>query len=309
MNKGEKNIDAGNQFSNNDEIDLIQLIHTFWIHKYWMICCTLSITTLGIIIAIHSSPIFTSRAIIALKESEKGAGAQSVLSNLGALGGVGGAVASQLGFGNTNLDKVEIILTGHELAESIIQKNNLMTKLFSNLWDETHQRWLVEDSNSIPSLRQGVELLSRSILTVSVNSKKKVITVQADISDSVLSKKIVDYYLEELNYKMLADVKREASINKQYLENILNNTADPILKEKIYTMVAFEIEKYMLVSSQPFEILEKAEIPYKRSKPNKKLIVITAFMLGIVLSMIAIFAKIFILNFWQKFKFLNKEHS
>jgi hypothetical protein len=76
----------------------------------------------------------------------------------------GGLVATQLGFGNTNLDKIEIILKGHELAESVIVKNDLMPILFPQQWDKTKRAWKSKNISEIPTLRDGVIRMREEIL-------------------------------------------------------------------------------------------------------------------------------------------------
>ena len=285
--------------SQEDEIDLIQLILTLWNHKYWIAGGTTFVTIIGVIYALLASPVYHAEATIAMKESDKGGGASSMLSQLG---GMGGMVASQLGLGGSSLDKVEVILKGRELAERVIEKNNLLPILFYKVWDSQTESWDVDDSLDIPTLRKGIESLRKNNISVSVNVKKKMITVGANVHDSTFSKRLVDYYLKELNDKILADVKKDATINRIYLEKQLNNTSDPTLQEKISSMIAFEIEKYMLVSSQAFEVLEKAVVPMKRAKPKRALILLLSLVLGAIVSILVVFLKEFIVKSKESLK-------
>jgi len=111
-----------NQPVNEDEIDLIQIILTLWNYRKWIAIGTGGITFIGLLYAFLASPVYYAEAIIAPKETQKNRGTSSLFSQFG---GFGGLVASQLGLGNTNLDKIEIIAKGRELAKTVIEQNNL----------------------------------------------------------------------------------------------------------------------------------------------------------------------------------------
>jgi LPS O-antigen subunit length determinant protein (WzzB/FepE family) len=88
---------------------------------------------------------------------------------------------------------------------------------------------------------------------------------------------------------MRNDVVVDAENNRQYLESQLNNTFDPVLKEKIHGMIAMEIEKFMLVNSRAFDVLESAVVPIKRAKPRRVRIVLISVIFGLFGSMAGVF--------------------
>lgn len=266
-------------------VEVASLLASVWKHRKWVAGCTIVLTALGVLRAMTARPVYTSQAIIALKESAKGGDASRFFSQFG---GMGGVVASQLGLGNTNLDKIEILLKSHELSETVISEHNLMPLLFPMKWDAEKNAWK-GNSSKIPTLRDGVRRLRQDCLSVSLDGKKGVIKVGANFRDPVMAKKLVDYYLIALNNRIRQNVIRDAETNRDYLEKQVASTLDPILREKIHTMIGFEIEKAMLVSSQAFEILERPVVSIERARPKKKQIVVLSFLAGLFLSFLAIF--------------------
>jgi uncharacterized protein involved in exopolysaccharide biosynthesis len=234
-----------------------------------------------------AEPIYTSRATISLKEAGKTNDASRIFSQLG---GVGGAVAAQLGGGNTNIDKIEIILTGHDLAEDVILKNNLMPILFQKRWDARRSSWKAKDPKKIPTLREGIERLRKECLVVAPELKKNVIRVSINFRDPVIAKRMVDYYLRALNDKLRGEAIEDAETNRAYLEKQLLVTFDPIIKDKIQNMIAFEVEKAMLISSKSFDILERPIVPVDKIKPRRFRIVLISALIGFFLSALAVFA-------------------
>lgn len=280
-----------------DVIDLVHVLLLLWRSRYLISALTLAATAVGVVIAMTSPSIYHAQATIALKESKPGGDASRLLSSFG---GMGGIFASQLGFGSTNLDKIEILLKGHELAESVIITNNLLPILFHKKWNLSDSSWHTKDTSRIPSVRDGIEHLKKNILEVSVDAKKNVLKVGVYFHDPQLAKRLVEYYLNALNEKIRSDVRVDAENNRRYLEQQISHTTDPILREKIQNMIAFEIEKNMLVSLQSFEIVDKPIAPIQRSKPNRKLIVAMAFLLGLMASCFGVLGLRMAKNFKQE---------
>jgi capsular polysaccharide biosynthesis protein len=273
-------------FKQRDEIDLMQIALLLWGYKLWVCICTSIIVAMGFAYAYFTTPTFYSYAIIAPKESSKGSDASRLFSQLG---GMGGMVASQLGMGNTNLDKIEIILKGHDLAEAVILGHNLMPLLFQDMWDERRNKWKTKDSLELPGIRDGVKILRENIIVVRVDAKKNILIIGANMNDPVSARNMVDHYLNELNMRIRANAITDAEANRDYLEKQLSHTSDPILMDKLQNMIAFEIEKAMLIGNQSFEILERPVVPMERSKPKRKFIVLLALLIGAAISALGVF--------------------
>ncbi|OGJ86680.1 MAG: hypothetical protein A2268_13315 [Candidatus Raymondbacteria bacterium RifOxyA12_full_50_37] len=268
-----------------DEIDLIQALILFWNYRSVIIAGTMFVSIIGLVYAFLATPIYHSNAVVAPKESQKSNSASAVLSQLG---GFGGSVASQLGLGNTNMDRIGIILQGRDLAQKVIEENRLMPILYADKWDTVKGKWNTEDTSSIPKLWQGIEKLRTIILKISIDDKKNVITIGADHKNPIMAKQIVDFYLTALNARLREDIVQESRRNQIYLTSQLHNAADPIIKDKIRDLVASEIEKSMLVSTQSIDIIEKTFVPNIKSRPKRKMILMTSFFLGLFFSIIGI---------------------
>lgn len=276
-----RGIEAREGEPRTDELDLARILLNLWRHRWWIVSGTLLVTALGVFHALTAPNVWRSAAIISLKDSQKSSGASSVLSQLG---GLGGRMASQLGGANTSLDKLEIILYGEELAQSVIETHDLMPKLFREEWDSAKSAWRVKEPGKEPTIRKGAQMLSNGALSISVERIKQVMEVGVSMYDPVLARDMVEYYLAALQRKLREDAKAESATNRNFLESQLGATVDPIIREKIIGLIAMEIEKEMLVGNQSVEVLRKPTVPLLRASPNKKKIVILAFAAGLGLS-------------------------
>lgn len=263
-----------------DEIDLIGLALLVWRLKIWIAAGTVLASAFGLFLAMTATSVYRATAIITPKDANKGG--NNPLA--GKLGGLGGIMGLQMGSGNTSLDRIDIILKGHELAAAVIDKNDLMPKLFPALWDQKANAWRVKDSTRIPNRRIAIEILRNTRLSVTPDLRKNIIHLSVNMHDSLLAKEMVEYYLDALNDRLFQDAKKEAETNRAYLESQMMTTADPMMKEKISNLISFEIEKYLLVNSQSFDILERPVVPMERLSPRKKIILMTWFFAGLLAS-------------------------
>ena len=129
--------------------------------------------------------------------------------------------------------------------------------------------------------------------------KKNTITAGFDHEDPKTAKKVVDYYLTELSEILREEVLKDAAENMRFFRKQLENTIDSLLEEKIYSMLAKEIEKETFARAQKyysFLVLDPPIVPDpdKKIRPKRALIcilsVIVAFFLAVFLAFIKEYA-------------------
>jgi uncharacterized protein involved in exopolysaccharide biosynthesis len=261
-------------------IDLIYVLLMLWDRKKWIALGTALVTLAGLLYALLATPLYFSKATIALKQQETG-GVSMAFAQLSGMvgGGVGGGYA---------INKIEILLKGQELAEQVIRENDqLLPALFPERWDAAARNW--KDPKKKPTLRRGASKLKGQILQIKVKAKQGVIEVGARSPDSLLAKKVVDYYLVALNNRIRGDVTLAAESDRRYLETQLANTFDPMLTVKIQAMVAYQVERAMLVSSRAFEVLEQPVVPQSPESPQRQKVVVLSFLFGLFFSVTGVF--------------------
>ena len=270
-------------YMEEDEINLLDLLMVLLRHKILIV----SIVFLtGFVAAVHSlrmTNIYRSEATMAPREEEKGAsGALSIL------GGLGGVVAEGLGLGGGgSLQKLEVVLSSRNLTTRVIEKHKLMPIIFPDMWDQDKKEWTTDKP---PTLQDGFKAMQGPLTAVS-DSKGGTIKVGFEHEDPETAKKFVEYYLAELSETLREEVLHDAAENMRFFREQLERTSDPFLKEKIYAMLAREMEKDTFARAQKyysFIVLDPPIVPDldKKIKPKRKSICILSV---VVASFIAIF--------------------
>ena len=270
-----------------DEINLLDLFMVL-VRRKWLIIGLVALTGVAaLIISLLMTNIYRSEATIAARETEQSAGK----SITGALGGLGGLVASEIGLGGgSDADKIEVLLKSRRLAELVVEKHNLLPILFDTKWDSRKKTWI---ETPAPTIQDAYKMIKGDLLKVSRDRKTDVITASIEHKDPQFAKSMMQYYLTELSEGLRAKVLKDAQENMRFLTEQLDRTTDPLLREKIYNMLAKEIEKDTFARAQTyygFYVLDPPIAPdlNKKAKPKRSLIcilsVVVAFFVAVFLA-------------------------
>jgi uncharacterized protein involved in exopolysaccharide biosynthesis len=240
-----------------DEINLLEYIYALVKYK-WLIS---GITLLGLIggyvIAQVKGPTWVAEMIIAPKEAET-----QKSPNLSSFGAFSGIVASQLNIGgNASLDKIELLIDSRDFNARMIEKYNLLPALFryqwpktyTMFWDSTNNNW--KSTFKKPEVLMMGDFLKGKFLKKTVK-KNNTMTLEIDSRDSGLSLNLANFYITFLDEDIKFSTRNDAKENVAFLEKQLVAITDPLLREKIQSLIADEIEKTMLVSKEAFRVID-----------------------------------------------------
>jgi uncharacterized protein involved in exopolysaccharide biosynthesis len=271
----------------DDEINLLDLFMVL-VRRKWLVIGLVFLTGVAaVIISLQMTNIYRSEATIAPKELEQSTG--TALS--GALGGLGGLVASEFGLGGgSDADKIEVLLKSRQLTNLVVEKHNLLPILFDKQWDAQKKAWKEAPA---PTIQDAYKLIKDGLLKVTRDRKTNVITASIEHKDPEFAKSMMQYYLTELSEGLRAKVVKDAQENMRFLTEQLDRTTDPLLREKIYSMLAKEIEKATFARAQTyygFYVLDPPIAPdlNKKASPKRSLIcilsVVVAFFVAVFLA-------------------------
>lgn len=271
----------------DDEISLLDLFMVL-VRRKGLITGLVFFTGLAAgVISLQMTNIYRSEATIAPRELEQSKGKALT----GALGGLGGLVASEFGLGGgSDADRIDVLLKSRQLAHLVVEKHNLLPILFEKKWDGQKKAW---KETPAPTIQDAYKLIKDDLLKVTRDPKTDVITASIEHKDPEFAKTMMQYYLTELSEGLRAKVLKDAQENMRFLTEQLDRTTDPLLREKIYNMLAKEIEKDTFARAQTyygFYVLDPPIAPDldKKARPKRALIcvlsVVVAFFVAVFLA-------------------------
>jgi len=278
-----------------EETNLLDLMLVLVKHKMMIIGLVLLTGLAALIYSLKLTNIYRSEATITLRSEGK-----SSNNPLAGLGGIGGMMAGQLllGGGGT-LEKLEVVLQSRSLTTRVINKYKLMPLIFAEVWDEDKKKW---DTHTPPTIQDGWNIV-KGMLKVKSDSRTNTIKVGIEHKKPETAKRFVEYYLNELSETMREEVLHDSAENMHFFKAQLNETNDTLMKEKIYSMLAKEIERDTFARAQKyysFMVLDPPIVPDidKKVKPKRSIICILSVTLAFF---IAIFLA-FLAEFYQRIK-------
>lgn len=306
---------SGTPNRDEDEIDLLDLWRTIWKRRK-MIAWVVGIMTVGtVIVSLFMTNIYQASAVITPVDQKQGQGGGLRSMMMEQLGGLAGLALP----GGSSANEIVSLLDSKVLGEKIITRYNLLPILFDEKWDAKKKTWKIKEGWSlnplswisslfklimpappasvqkkdpnVPDVWDGLRELDEMV-NVKFDMKKNSITITADSRDPELSAKLVDYYLLTLTDYMSSEARRVALTNRNYLESQLNGTSDPLIKQKIYNMIAQQIETSMMAEVKEnfaFKVLDPPKVPDKKIKPKRAQMVILAFFVAMFLGVFAAF--------------------
>jgi len=255
-----------------DEINLLDYLIVLLKYKWLIISMVFVASVASVIYSLQLTNIYRSEATIAPRQEEKTA----TSSTLSALRGLGGFAGDLIGLGGGgSADKFEMVLKSRILSYRIVEKHKLMPRIFEEIWDSENKKW---NTNPHPTSQDAYKTLM-GMLTISRDRKSDVLTIQFDHKDPEFTKEMVEYYTTELSESLREETLKDAAENQRFLRRQLERTPDVLLKEKIYILLAKEIEKETFASAQKyysFMVLDPPIVPdlNKRIKPKRRTICI-----------------------------------
>ena len=278
-----------------DETNLLDLMLVLIRHKMMIFGIVFLTGLAALIYSLKLTNIYRSEATITLRSEGKNSS-----NPLAGLGGIGGIMAGQLllGGGGT-LEKLDVVLQSRTLTTRVINKYNLMPVIFSENWDTDKKIW---DTDPPPTLQDSWNIM-KGMLKVKSDSTNNTIKVGIEHENPVTAKKFVEYYLTELSETLREEVLHDSAENMHFFKAQLNETNDTLMKEKIYSMLAKEIERDTFARAQKyysFMVLDSPIVPDmdKKVKPKRSIICILSVTLAFF---IAIFLA-FLAEFYQRIK-------
>jgi hypothetical protein len=280
--------------SNPDEINLLEYIYALVKHKWLIIGLTFLGLVAGYIAAKIKGPTWVAEAVIAPREAES----QKTPSFAG-LGALGGIVASQLNLGGSaSLEKIDLILDSREFGAKLIDHYSLLPTIYkyqwpkgyAKLWDSLQNKWRPD---FIPPQPLSMGGMVKSQYLKKTTNKNNTMNLQFKSHDSTFSINLAIYYINYLNEYIKSNVQFEAHENVYYLEKQLIAISDPLLREKIQSLIANEIEKEMVVSKEAFNIIDPVYLS-KTFKEKKLYPIIFGVGLFFISAIMVLFAHVFV---------------
>ncbi len=261
-----------------DEVHIIDNIvdHLKIIRKYYWLIMTIIMGSVSItgFISLQQPDIYEAKAVIMPVASQPN---QNGLAN----------VDRQIGISmpaQSNAAELESLLNSNILMEKVVRNKEFYPIFLRETYDENpghEQIW------------EGINIL-RDIYTVKYDQKKGLITLMVEYTKAKTTAAIINCILTELTNYMSSEAKRVAETNRKYLEGLIKNKADPLIEQKVYSLIARQIEISMMAEVKEnfaFKILDPPRVPVNNVRPGVKKVLVMSFVLSLMGALFLVFVR------------------
>lgn len=307
----------------DDQIDILEYWGIIWKRRKMIVILTVVIVIATAITSLFMKDIYEAKAVISPVSSYGSGGKLSSLaSQLGGFAGVAGEVMP----GSSSTAEIVEYLNSYVLREKVIMNYSLLPILFPDEWDEEKKAWkepkeiifitkalsvlksvkkaikpgktkkIDEAGNVGPTIWDGLRSLD-DIVFISSDKKSNTITISVNIDDPQNAANIVSYLITALNDHMSGESRRVAEANKKHLEEQLSRAYDPIIRQKIYTLLSQQVETALMSEVKEnfaFKVIDPPKPPDKKIKPKRSLIVVVGFAMSVSIGIITAFIQDYI---------------
>ena len=272
--------------SDEDEIDLLELIRTLLQAWKTIVGITILCTGLAVVYALYAPEVFKAETLLAPAQEEK-SGASSTLSQFGGLAAMAGISIPS----DSNVDQVVATLNSRKFLRTYINQNKLIPFLFDEIWDADNQSWMVLSIEDEPTEQKAIESF-KGCLSVDEDKKSGLITLSILWKDPQVAAQWANDLVKQLNEQLRAQAIADSKKRVGYLEQELAKTTLQDMRAVLYNLLESEKQKAMLANvNEDFalEVIDPAVAPETREKPKRKLIVALGGVCGGFLGIFTVF--------------------
>ena len=284
--------------SEEEEIDLLELVKTVWTWKWFIGGLSFACTLLAVFVTLFIMQVmFTSNAVIQITGGAK----SSVLNSM---------VSQYLGMGNSrDGNKTQTIvnyLNSSSLKKWIIKEYSLLQRWYPDIWDAEKKQWIVDKPEAVPTIVKAIqrETLKKAYL-VSIDDQNSLITISYIDEDPKFAKTVTLGIIKELERYLAEDDLTDAKRNRIFVEKQLAKAFKELEywerqipdKSKTYSVIKRELEttteiytelrkQYELAKIEEdkevvaFKVLDKPYVPELKSSPRRGMVCIMTMFVG-----------------------------
>ena len=174
-------------------------------------------------------------------------------------------------------------LTSRNFIERFISESQLLPIIFPKSWDSDNKIWL-QGLDDIPTLSDGYELV---VDNLDLQFDASLITIEFIFHDKTEVATLLNSLISDVNSFIRNRSILDSQKNISFLEQEITKTQLTGSREMLFRIVEQQTQSIMLANTREdyaFRLIDPAIEPSTPAGPNRKLIVIVGFIIGLVFS-------------------------
>ena len=299
------------QSGDDDEIDLLELWNVIWNGKWFVMGFTILCTLVAVYVTLYVLPV-TYKSDMVLQPTE--VKSQSGLSALAASLPIGISLG---GGGGKNVNIISF-LNSRTIKERLIEKYDLLPKLYPDIWDKENKKWVIDDPDDEPTILKAI-LNLEGRYTSNEDTKTGLITISWIDEEPEFTKIMLQRIIKEVRYYLENEYESDAKREREFVEGQLVKAEkeleyweqqvpsqvvilSKIQRERFAAQTVYtELRKQLELSKinevkeiVRFKILDRPFVPETRFKPKRSMICALTIVTSGFFAIFLLFGKQFV---------------
>ncbi|WP_457574899.1 Wzz/FepE/Etk N-terminal domain-containing protein [Desulfolithobacter sp.] len=301
-----------------DEINLLELWRILWAGKWFVVFFTLCCTLAAVFVSLRIPPEYKSYATLVPNQQNKSAASS--------LSGLIGNLPLPIALPGQGPSNIMSFLQSRTLKERLIKKYDLLQVLYKDIWDPQTRSWLVEDPKNKPTVIKALQgKVLDNLFTVNQDKKTELINIAWVGEDPAFCARMLERVIGELNFfldnEYVSNARREREFVEQQLAEATREleywerqvpseqltlskiTRERLASQAVYTELRKQLELAKITEAkqlETFKVLDAPFVPERPFKPNKRMIVLLAFVASGFFAVFLVFFRNALRNMKQK---------
>lgn len=275
---------ASERVDRDEAMNLFEILFIVWQNKWLLIVITALSVGLSLIYIFTARDWYRADVLLKLADTRSMQGLSGQLGGLGGLAGLAG-----IDLGDNKAAEPLAVLKSREFVGSFIEDQNLLPVFFARNWDASGNRWKSSNIKDQPDIRDAVEYFNGKILRVLEDRKTGLITMTIEWTDAKTAAAWANLLVERVNDRMRQRALTEGENTMIYLKQEMTATNVVTLQQSIGRVLEAELQKLAVAKATKefaFRIIDHAQVPKWRARPQALLIVAAAFLFGVIISVL-----------------------
>jgi uncharacterized protein involved in exopolysaccharide biosynthesis len=186
------------------------------------------------------------------------------------------------------------LLKSRAFTMEFIESGNLLPFLFSDRWDQAKREWKGRLGVGPPSLFDGYTLFNSRVRKVVEQERSQLITLVIDWPDPERAADWANALVRDVNRHAQLRAIEEGERSIRFLTDQVEQTAVDEVRDAAYRLMELQMEQVMMANvtdEYAFRVIDPAVPPEVPIRPNRRLMILAAFMLGIAVAIALAYRK------------------
>ncbi len=293
------------------EVDLRRLWQIIWDAKFFVGGVTLAATLVAVIVtSFLLKPTYRSDAVLLPTASDD--------SGIGVMAGLAKSLPLPINIpGSGKSNQIMSFLGSRNLRQRLIEKYDLLPRLYEDLWDAEKKAWKIADPRQQPTVIKALQSnIFAASYSVSQDNKTNLISISWVDEDPAFAALMLQRLIGELNYYLdnenESDAKREREFvatqldkatkelehwekqvpNKEWTQGTIQR--ERLAAQAVYTELRKQLEIAKIAEAQElvrFKVLDSPFVPGKKYGPKTRQICTLTLAVSSILAIFVVLIK------------------